>query len=133
MHLVVRGRRNRPSNPLKLFENVDITVYDRAALPHLFGGGARTAAELGDQYHELDQQAKGRGKAGTALLVTSVSPPDGSAPRAALFRTTPVILMMEEVTDSEDTPEWKNLMRDIINNGTSIKRMVAERERRGEV
>ncbi|KAJ6620386.1 hypothetical protein B0H10DRAFT_2022688 [Mycena sp. CBHHK59/15] len=131
VHLAVRERRKRPSNPLKLFEYESITVYDRSALPMLFGGDTRTAAELVNQYCELDQQAKGRGKAGTALLVTSVSPPDGNATRASIFRTTPVILMMEEVTDSEDTPEWKELMKDIINNGTSIKRMIAERERLG--
>ncbi|KAJ7084724.1 hypothetical protein C8R44DRAFT_753127 [Mycena epipterygia] len=131
VHLAVRERRKRPSNPLKLFEYVDITVYDCAALP--LGGDTRTAVELRDQYRELDQQAKGRGKAGVALLVTSVSPPDGTAPRATLLRNMPVILMMEEVTDAEDPPEWKDLMRDILNNGTSIKRVIAERERCREV
>jgi hypothetical protein len=128
----VRERRKRPTNPLKLFEYDSITVYDRSALPTVvFGGDMAAAAELNRQYRELDEQAKGRGKAGVALLVTTVSPPDGNAALAAICRTTPVILMMEELTDSEDTPEWKDLMKDIINNGTSIKRMIAERERLG--
>ncbi|KAJ7474084.1 hypothetical protein FB451DRAFT_1247810 [Mycena latifolia] len=131
VHLALRESLKRPSSPLKLFECGSITVYDLFALPMLFGGDVREATELVNQYRELDQQAKGRGKAGTALLVTSVSPADKNATQGALFRTTPVILMMEEVTKSEDTPEWKDLMKDIINNGTSIKRMIAERERLG--
>ncbi|KAJ6488129.1 hypothetical protein C8R47DRAFT_1126730 [Mycena vitilis] len=130
VHLAVRERRKRPADPLKLFEYLSISVYDRSDLPRLVYGEAG-AAELNRQYRELDEQARARGKAGTVLLVTTVSPPDGDVAHASICRTTPVILAMEEVTDSEDTPEWKDLMKDIINNGTSIKRMIAERERLG--
>ncbi|KAJ7088403.1 hypothetical protein B0H15DRAFT_1022431 [Mycena belliarum] len=131
VHLAVRERRQRPSSALRMFEYESITVYDRVALPMLLGGDAREAKLVVDQYSELDLQAKARGKAGTALVVTSVSPSPGSTTRAALFRTTPVTLLMEDVTESEDTPEWKDLIKDIINNGTSIRRMMAEREKRG--
>ncbi|KAJ7500245.1 hypothetical protein B0H11DRAFT_1996746 [Mycena galericulata] len=126
VHLAVRERKERPSNRLKLFEYEDITVYERSFLPRLFGGDVATAIELRDQYSEMDREAKGRGKAGVALLVVSVSPPGGDYHnRAALYRTMPVTLMMEELS-VKGFPEWKDVMKDIINTGTNPKRMVAD-------
>lgn len=130
VHLALRERKERPASRLKLFECVDITVYDRAALPMLLGGDVATATELREEYREKHQQAKARGKAGVALLVISVAPIDGKPNRAALFRTMPVVLMKEELSE-EAYPEWKDMMKDIINNGTSIKQMIAEREKAG--
>ncbi|KAF7330233.1 MSS51-like protein, mitochondrial [Mycena venus] len=128
VHLALRERRQRSNSPLKLFEYVKIEVYDRHLLPIMLPD---FASELVEQYREYDEQAKGQGKAGVALLITGVAPPEGTVGLEGICRTSPVILQIDDVNKSEDIPQWKDLVKDIIDNGRSIKRMMAERQQLG--
>jgi hypothetical protein len=130
VHLAVRERKERPASRLKLFEYENITVHDRATLTSFLGHGSPAeAAELDAKFHELDRQEKAKGKAGVAFLFTSVAPPEG-ANYGPILRYTPVILQIHDLDDPED-PDWKDQIKDMINNGYNLKREMAKREKGG--
>ncbi|KAJ7103692.1 hypothetical protein C8R43DRAFT_1114595 [Mycena crocata] len=132
VHLSLKERSVRPTNTLKLFELVSITTYPRSEMQRVMLVDPVSHAQVVEQFRESNKQALAQGKAGVALLDVSIAPAHGDVERGGLFRYMPVVLKIEALEEEVD-PEWKELIKDIINNGTSIKRMLADRERAGAV
>lgn len=129
--LSLRERQTRPSTALKMFQYEDIEVVDRAtAASGLLGGDQEAAREMLDHLLEHDRQAKARGKLGAAVLIIRISTADGE--RITLLRSMPVILG-KEALDWEEMVGWRDLIQHIINEGDSIKRRVAKKEKAGEL
>ncbi|KAJ7460153.1 hypothetical protein FB451DRAFT_1270528 [Mycena latifolia] len=127
--LVLRVRKERPSKASKMFEYDNIFVLDRSELPRVMGGEGEATA-MTNSIQDKDKKAKANGKAGAALLITIINPVDDHETKITLF--TDVILRMAEL-DQPETIGWKNGIKDIINEGRSIKREVAAKEKAGEL
>ncbi|KAJ6511077.1 hypothetical protein C8R45DRAFT_921762 [Mycena sanguinolenta] len=152
--LLVRERRPRPSASRKLFiTNVmqefsdsvtpgaflvdllpicelSIEVFAGSALKAVLGGHEVVTAETREHIRRQDAAAKERGSAGAALLVVNVLAFDDD--RIILSHCMPVFLGMDYLRHPAPTG-WKDPIKDIINKGTNIKHLNAEREKAGEV
>ncbi|KAJ7683939.1 hypothetical protein B0H14DRAFT_2898387 [Mycena olivaceomarginata] len=128
--LSIRPRHPRPSNARKLFLCEDIRVVDRAAAraePRLLGGDPVAVDEMLASCREQDEQAKRLGEVGAAVLLIHIDTAAGD-----LVRGMPVIIR-QAALGFEEPVGWKGLMKDIIDDGASIKRQIAKKERRGEL
>jgi hypothetical protein len=77
---------------------------------------------------DADERARTQGKAGAALLITTVRSPDET--QNSLKSVSPIILRMEELLQTADQ-RWKPAMMEIINKGTNIRSTIAKREKAG--
>ncbi|KAJ6557909.1 hypothetical protein B0H19DRAFT_1376464 [Mycena capillaripes] len=128
--LGLQEKSERPDTPLKMFKYKSITVLDRSCLAQLFGPS--TAPEMIELIGHSDEEAKAQGKAGAAMLVVCVTPPDGKTHVSKFLRLNPVLLRMEELLQ-KPLVGWKNHMKNLINEGKNLKRAVAKQEKRGEI
>ncbi|KAJ6554302.1 hypothetical protein B0H19DRAFT_1153110 [Mycena capillaripes] len=120
--LSVRQREPRPSKALKLFLYENIQVVDRSnPEPQLLGDDLEAAMEMLQRCRQHDEQAKSRGYVGAAILLVRVLKPDGES--VTLLRSMPVIIRQDALA-YEDMVGWKSLMKDIIDEGRSIKRQI---------
>lgn len=76
---------------------------------------------------EQDEQAKRLGEVGAAVLLIHIDTAAGD-----LVRGMPVIIR-QAALGFEEPVGWKGLMKDIIDDGASIKHQIAKKERRGEL
>ncbi|KAJ7856399.1 hypothetical protein B0H14DRAFT_2753040 [Mycena olivaceomarginata] len=113
--LSVRERQPRPSALRKLFTYESIEVFTGSALKAVLGGQEAVTNE------EM---------AGAALLVVNVLTFDDG--RIILSHCMPVVLGMQYLCHPAPTG-WKDSIKDIINEGTNIKRQTAKREKAGEL
>ncbi|KAJ7216016.1 hypothetical protein GGX14DRAFT_696434 [Mycena pura] len=123
--LSVKQKTERPVKALKMYCFKSILVFDRSALPQVCPGTSGTMEEI---IHDADERARAQGKAGVAMLLTCVTRPDGKS--RALLRNCPVVLRMEELQVGE-SPGWEKKMQEIIDEGRSIKKMIAKAEKTG--
>ncbi|KAJ7908710.1 hypothetical protein B0H13DRAFT_2016327 [Mycena leptocephala] len=129
--LSVRKRIESASTPRKMYEYVRIDTFDLSALQLALGEDAAATQEVVNRFREDDDLQKSRGKAGVALLIVNVLSP-GDEHIILLRAQMPVILRMDELSQNE-MPSWKDAIKDIINQGTSIKQRVARKEKAGEI
>ncbi|KAJ6592842.1 hypothetical protein B0H19DRAFT_1245657 [Mycena capillaripes] len=128
--LSVRERQPRPSALRNLFTYESIEVFANGALKAILGGQEAFTVETREHVHRQDTAAKERGNAGAALLVVNVLKFDDG--RIILSHCIPVVIAMEYLLHPA-LPGWKDSMKDIINEGTNIKRQTARREKAGEL
>jgi hypothetical protein len=113
-----------------MFEYVRINTFDLSALQLALGEDAAATQEVVNQFRENDDLQKSRGKAGVALLIVKVLSPGGE--HILLRAQMPVVLRMDELSQNE-VPSWKDAIKNIINQGTSIKQRIARKEKAGEI
>ncbi|KAJ7862747.1 hypothetical protein B0H14DRAFT_2739711 [Mycena olivaceomarginata] len=128
--LSVRERQPRPSALRKLFTSESIEVFAGSALKAVLGGQEAVTVETREHIHRQDAAAKERGNAGAALLVVNVLTFDDG--RIILSHCMPVVRGMQYLRHPAPTG-WKDPIKDIINEGTNIKRPTAKREKAGEL
>jgi hypothetical protein len=128
--LSVQKRIESASTPRKMFEYVRINTFDLSALQLALGEDAAATQEVVNQFRENDDLQKSRGKAGVALLIVKVLSPGGE--HITFGAHLPVVLRMDELSQTE-VPNWKYAIKNIINQGTSIKQRVARKEKAGEI
>ncbi|KAJ7155153.1 hypothetical protein C8R46DRAFT_437009 [Mycena filopes] len=127
--LTLRERRPRPSNFRKLFTHEGIEVFPRSELRAVLGQDKMTLETL-EQDHREDAAARARGSAGRALLVVNVLGVDSD--RILLSHIMGVILDMNALLHPP-FPEWKVAMKDLIDEGTNIKRQAAKMKKAEEL
>ncbi|KAJ7670069.1 hypothetical protein DFH06DRAFT_1321086 [Mycena polygramma] len=130
--LSLRPRLVRPSSALKMFEYENVEVIDRAAAEEdgLLGDDQIAIQQMTESFRQQEASAERRGMAGVAVLLVRIS---GSGDdRFNLLRCMPVILS-PDVLEYEPMDNWKSMVRWIIDEGKSIKRQIARREKTGEL
>jgi len=128
--LSIRQREPRPSGALKLFLCENIEVVDRStADSRLLGDDEVAIKEMLESSRQQDEQAKQQGHVGAAILLVRIMTPDGEC---LTLRCMPVIIR-QNALHFEPMMGWESLMKDIINEGRSIKRQVAKREKAGQL
>ncbi|KAJ6578464.1 hypothetical protein B0H19DRAFT_1230158 [Mycena capillaripes] len=123
----LRVRKPRPAVALKMFEYVDIRVYDRAAHKRSLRGQAAEAFQAAlDQNKKANDLAKTQGKPGAALVITEVLQSGGEG----IARNTSILLRPSVLTQGGSIG-WEAFIKDIIDEGRNIKEMFRSRERAG--
>ncbi|KAF8171612.1 hypothetical protein K438DRAFT_1852541 [Mycena galopus ATCC 62051] len=124
--LVLRTRTpRRPNAVLKMFEYIDIYVFDRAE-HSLRIRGKPSEGEFQTMLEvtkEADDLAKRQGMLGAALVITDIVTSDGAR---GLMRGTPVLLRPSALESVGD--DWEIGIKAIINEGLSIKEIFRAHE-----
>ncbi|KAJ6525267.1 hypothetical protein DFH09DRAFT_1188735 [Mycena vulgaris] len=113
--------------PARAFVYEKIEVFARAELARVTG--ATSVENILQNVGECDAKARGQGKAGAGLVVTEIRTPDGA--ERALIRFSPVAIRMEEL-EREDG-RWEERVRVVVDEGRSIRHILAKREKKGRV
>ncbi|KAJ7196643.1 hypothetical protein GGX14DRAFT_473110 [Mycena pura] len=123
--LVLRTRTPRPAAVLKLFEFVDIAVFDRAEHAQRIRGKPAEAnfQTMLEVVKEADDLAKRQGMPGAALILTDIRTSDGAS---GIMRGTPVLLRPSTLKNGDS--DWEPYIKRIINEGLNIKEMFRAQE-----
>ncbi|KAJ7453113.1 ankyrin repeat-containing domain protein [Mycena latifolia] len=119
--LVLRTRTPRPTAVLKMFEYIDIFVFDRPEHTLRIRGKPSEAdfQAMLEVTKEADNLAKRQGMPGAALVMTDIRTSDGAS---GLLRGTPVLLRPSALAKAKDgNSDWETPIKHIINEGLSIK------------
>ncbi|KAJ6525274.1 hypothetical protein DFH09DRAFT_1188752 [Mycena vulgaris] len=108
--------------PSRAFEYDKIEVFDRAELRRVTG--ATSVENILQNVGECDTKARGQEKAGAALVVTEIRTPDEA--ERALIRFSPL-------EQEEEDGRWEERVRVVVDEGRSIRHILAKREKKGMV
>ncbi|KAJ7095008.1 hypothetical protein C8R44DRAFT_989574 [Mycena epipterygia] len=124
--LVLRTRTPRPTAVLKMFEYIDIFVFDRAEHTLRIRGkpGEAEFQTMLDVTKDADDLAKRHGMPGAALVMTDISSSDGAS---GLVRGTPVLLRPSALA-KDGGGDWETRIKYIINEGLNIKEIFRAQE-----
>ncbi|KAJ6448617.1 hypothetical protein C8R45DRAFT_159381 [Mycena sanguinolenta] len=124
--LVLRTRTPRPTGVLKMFEYIDIFVFDRAEHTLRIRGKPFEAdfQTMLEVTKDADDLAKRQGMPGAALVITDIRTSDGAS---GLLRGTPVLLRPSALA-KDGNSDWEIDIKYIINGGLSIKEIFRAQE-----